>query len=235
MSVVNRKFLGRLGNQMFQYAFARAYSDKFGFELHTDPWVGEEIFQIEHPRIVEELPKVSDTLLEFGESGIEIEGYSQLSRCMIFTEDDARKWFQLKPDVLSALQEHTTPANCSHYRCGDYVAAPYPIVSKKSFELAWSQWGFDPMEFVEEHSNNILPGLPEFLPDFYRLVVAPVMFRSNSTFSWWAGVLNTGTVFSPITAGLAYNIAHDSVPFMPGNYARICDLHMVEDLCMKNR
>lgn len=236
MSVINRKFLGRFGNQLFQYAFARAYAEKYGFELHTDPWVGEEIFQIEHPRIEDELPKVPDSLLEFGEANIEIEGYSQLSRCMIFTEADARKWFQFKPEVLEALQKHTVPVNCSHYRCGDYVAAPYPIISKKAFASAWEQFGYEPMDFVEEHSGNVIAGLPEFLPDFYRLMVAPAMFRSNSTYSWWAGVLNTGgSVFSPVIKGLAYSIEHDNVPFVRGNYERICDLHMVEELCLKNQ
>ena len=235
MKVVNRKFLGRFGNQLFQYAFARAYCDKFGFELHTDPWVGEEIFQIQHPRIEDDLPRVPDTLLEFGESGIEIEGYSQLSRCMVYTEADACKWFAFRPDVEELLRENTVPTNCAHYRCGDYVAAPYPIISKEAFRRAWTAYGFADMDFVEEHSENVVPGLPEFLPDFYRLMVAPVMFRSNSTYSWWAGVLNAGQVFSPITTGLAYSIEHDMVPFVPGNYSRICDLHMVEELCLKKR
>lgn len=233
MKVVARRFIGRFGNQMFQYAFARAYADSIGATLQTEPWVGEDIFQISHQRISQELPVVSDSELVLGDADIRIEGYSQLSRCAIYTEEQARSWFVLKPWVSDLLKKHVPVGNCSHRRTGDYVAAPYPIVSVKSYQDAWRQYGFDDMPFVEEHSGNIVDGLPEFLPDFYRLCVAPVMFRANSTYSWWAGVLNTGQVFSPEVCGLPYNIEHDNVPFRRGNYARICDLHMVEDICLK--
>ena len=38
----------------------------------------------------------------------------------------------------------------------------------------------------------------DFLPDFLAMIFARNLFRGNSSLSWWAGFLNTGTVYSPV-------------------------------------
>lgn len=45
MKAVQLKFVeGRFGNQLFQYAFARALAEKYGAELQTSDWIGPQIF-----------------------------------------------------------------------------------------------------------------------------------------------------------------------------------------------
>lgn len=232
MPTITRRFLGRFGNQLFQYAFARAHAERNGCELQTDPWIGEQIFEISHPRINVSLEPVNDRHLGISRINVEITGYSQVAACsQYFTQTKLREWFKFRPEVLGKLR-HVTPENLSHRRAGDYYSAPYPVISEKSYRDAWEKWGIKPMRFVSEETALVLDGLPPFLPDFYRLTIAPILFRGNSTFSWWAGALNTGVVFSPEVVGLEYHRDHDNVQFRPDNWARICDLGMVDPICL---
>jgi len=81
--------------------------------------------------------------------------------------------------------------------------------------------------------DPFLPDTMSFLPDFYRLMNAPILFRSNSSFSYWAAVLgDNNVVFAPIIEGLEGGREHDRVPFVVGNRPRISmhdfctDLHL---------
>lgn len=215
---------------MFQYAFARAYAERYGHKLQTDPWIGELIFQLYDDRIDQNFePRNGNSLI--GEGDVEIVGYNQDQRCMIYSEEQARGWFKLRPEVAQKLSS-LAPENLSHRRVGDYRGNCYPLISEQSYRDAWQQYGYEPMLFVTEENPMLITGLPKFLPDFYRLMTAPVMFRANSTFSWWAGVLNPGKIYSPESCGLTYGIEHDHVPFIEGNYARICDLDVCTCVCL---
>ena len=89
------------------------------------------------------------------------------------------------------------------------------------------------MSFVTEESPHRVDGIPEdlsFLPDFYRLVNASVLLRANSTFSFLAGLLNTGIVLSPRIDGLVGGKEHDDVNFEVGNHCRLADLSFCSDL-----
>ena len=234
MPTITRKFMGRFGNQLFQYAFARAHAERNNCELKTDPWIGEQIFEISHSRIDVELEQVVDRDLGDARINVEIRGYSQLTKCGIYTQAQVRSWFKLKPEVEYAMRR-LMPENLSHRRVGDYTGSPYPIISEKSYRDAWERWGVKPMNFVMEENPVQYGGLPPFLPDFYRMTIAPILFRGNSSFSWWAGALSTGVVFSPKTVGLEYQREHDGVEFQPDNWARICDLNEVEPICLASK
>ena len=61
-----------------------------------------------------------------------------------------------------------------------------------------------------------------FLPDFYALMQAEVMFRAPSTFGLWAGILgNQKRVFSPDLRGKPWQgegRPKQDVPFVEGNH-----------------
>lgn len=58
----------------------------------------------------------------------------------------------------------------------------------------------------------------EFLPDFMTLYHADYIFRANSTFSFWAGLIGHGKMFSPILDFPDYGgvVGRVNVDFVPG-------------------
>ena len=72
-----------------------------------------------------------------------------------------------------------------------------------------------------------------FLPDFYRMLYATVLFRGNSSFSWLAALLSTGAIFSPVVKGLKGGMEHD-VAYVPGNWPALSDLACGSDMHVRD-
>ncbi len=49
--------VGRFGNQVFQYAFIRAYARRYGLEYQVAPWVGQHLFGHRDPVVTAVLPR----------------------------------------------------------------------------------------------------------------------------------------------------------------------------------
>ena len=230
MKTVALHNLGRFGNLLFRYSYARALCEQNGYELRTQPWVGERIFTLgdwpTRPRPT-------------GTEDIVIDEYRQAQKDMIYTRADCRRWFALKPEIEAKLAGTPYPAAaCAHFRRGDYVGSSYPLISRRAVLNSMEFFGIEPAGFVEvseEFPCNAaeMPAGLEMLPDFYRLMRAPVLFRANSSFSWWAATLGHGRVFSPLITGFAGGIEHDNVPYVEGNWPRLCELEFVTDLYLK--
>lgn len=231
MKTVALRNLGRFGNRMFRYAHARALAEQNGWMLKTERWEGEKIFTLDAEGFAFwPEPDGSEDML--------IDGYCQNQQSIIYSRADCRRWFKLKPEVEAKLIErHYYALPHAHFRRGDYAGAGYPLVSKRAVEAAMLQYGiYDPCVPVSDETPRGDPDFPgelSFLPDFYRLMRAPILFRANSSFSWWAAALGHGRVFSPIITGLTGGVEHDNVPFVEGNYPRLCELSFVTDLHLK--
>jgi hypothetical protein len=99
----------------------------------------------------------------------------------------------------------------------------YSVVSKESYIEAFKKFGYDPdkMEWTTDDwtgkwgvgkpgnkragwsypvgSNKVPDVIFDWLPDFLRLYFARTLFRGNSSFSWWAGMLSPcAKTYSPI-------------------------------------
>lgn len=244
MSVIALQFMGRWGNMLFQYAFARAYSERHNLQLQTDPWIGQKLFQIDDPPIDKSLTQKRDefSLVE-GETDFIYRSYSQQQKCLIYTREDCRRWFQWRPPVLEALCDIKFPRShkfLAHLRHGDYKGYSYPLISAASYRNAAHKFGFDAgdMVFVREEQPFSAPGFDgelSFLVDFHRLMNAHFLFRANSSFSWWAATFGHGRVFSPVMNGATGGVEND-VPFVEGNWPRFnADLHFVTDLYLKEK
>lgn len=237
--VLNLRLLGRLGNGLFQYCHARAYAEKHGHELRFGDWIGRKIFDIpNHPQIQESYAEqISELSLqpEHADKSFEWKGYAQHQDCLIYTRGQVREWLRFKKDIQQRLDDCCIPVGgvVAHRRVGDLIGYGYPVVSKKSYEVAAEQFGFDPwlMVFVTEENPIRCENFccPEFLPDFYRMMQASVLFRGNSCFSFWAAVIGDAQVFSPNIDGLEGGREHD-VKFSPGNHHRFANLAFVTDL-----
>jgi hypothetical protein len=252
MSVLVCTLQGRFGNQVMQYLFARAFADTYGLELHMDPWIGERVFAIEHPRPKGAITRrynevdfrnwrVNFEVWRLGD--VEFRGYAQSQDCMIYTKRAARHWLKLRPEIETACA-HAVLASTSekariviHQRRGDYHGYGYPTVSTRSYIRALDHFGLRSTEpecvwLSEEkpipHAGH-LPDDLSFMPDFYRMMTAPTLLRGNSSFSWLAGLLGDGLVLSPIIDGCEGGKEHDC-PFVAGNWPRFANLDFVENL-----
>lgn len=237
--VLNLCLLGRLGNTCFQFCFARAFAEKHGHELRMGDWIGRKIFDLpDYPPIQQRYTEqISELSLnpKHADYSFEWNGYAQHQDCLIYTRKQVREWLKFKPEIQQRLDDCCIPIGglVAHRRVGDLIGYGYPCVSQKSYIDAAEQYGFDSrlMEFVTEENPIVCRRLKdmEFLPDFYRMMNATVLFRGNSCFSWFAAALGNPEVFSPNIDGLEGGREHD-VKFSRGNHHRFANLAFVTDL-----
>jgi hypothetical protein len=244
MKKLNLSLQGLFGNQLFQYAFAKAYAERHGFELCCHWPQGEQVFQLNHSPAAEGLPRIpeNDLLAVAPNHDFEARGYFQQQAALIYSRRELRHWFTFRPEVLTLLDTIPQPsAYYAHRRIGDYAGYGYVVVSRPSYERAMVSHGYNPADFVflnghgyvtPEEDKSSVPGLPAelgFLRDFYCMMRARVLFRSNSSFAWWASVLGNAETFSPVIDGLEGGSERE-VDFVPGNWPRFANLSFVTDL-----
>ena len=221
MNPIYTPLIGRIGNQLFQYAKARAIAERDGRPLTTPPWVGEAIFDL--PCVSRNLPDAET-----------IEGYGQNQDSLIYTRAQVKQWFKLKLPVEQALESVPLSPIIAHRRVGDYARLGYVVVSEQSYRDAWHKFEFEPtpLEFVTEENPMRVSGLPDWLPDFYRMMRSKVLFRGNSSFSWWAATLSEARIFSPIITGKEGG-REQHCEFVSGNWPKFADLPNITDLHLK--
>ncbi len=63
MSVITMSCLGQMGrwgNQVLQYAFVRAYAERYQLEYQTSPWAGQVLFGHQDPPVTADLPRYTE-------------------------------------------------------------------------------------------------------------------------------------------------------------------------------
>lgn len=239
MSVITVSLMGRWGNQVMQYLFARAYAEKYGHEFQCDPWIGSRVFELQ------DAPVTAHGLLqrnEFeltGQGDVEIRCYAQSQAALLYTKSQAQRWLKIRAGLMAQMTGIESDGRpVAHRRVGDYAGYGYPIVSALSYYKAYvehhlgSPYLATQIDWVTEEDPLPHAPLPDdlsFLPDFVRLMRAPILLRGNSSFSWVAGLLGNGRVFSPVVDGMSGGMEHD-VQFVEGNWPRFCNLNNITDL-----
>jgi len=222
MSSISVNFLGRFGNQMFQYAVARAYAELHQASFHTKPWVGQKIFELSDQPF-KQLPEVGFDELPFGKTNITLHGHFLFDEATkILSLQKLRQWFRLQSRWQNLVDQKEIVA---HLRWGDFAqSGAYCLITKESYINACHKYNLNHnnLTWVGEDINNqvILNGELSFLPDFIVLMKAKTILRANSSFSWWAATLNIGSVYSPIVEA---RVGWNNVEFVPGNWPRIAD------------
>jgi hypothetical protein len=169
---------GRFGNQLFQYAYARALAEHLDAELHTPDWIGRELFI-----------GVDEPIMQH-KGDIDLFDYFQNPEHLeLLSRKKVREWYQFKNPPK--VQKHNLIFS---KRRGDYLthADQYPIVSDESYIKGAAKYNFD--------SNKALildKETPDFVNDFYLMMTCSTLFRANSTFSWWAATLGECEVYCP--------------------------------------
>lgn len=221
MSGVYTPLIGRFGNKMFQWAYAKALSESLGCDLVTPPWEGNHIFGIPETRA-----RRGDDM-EIGE-------YRQNQKDLIYTRQQVRQWFTIRQELIDVTEIvwSKQPEVMAHRRVGDYIGYGYPVVSAESYESAIFGRGYEAFGVVSDESPKSCAGISgnlAFIPDFISLMKAKVLFRGNSTFSWWAATLSDAEIFSPVIDDLEGGREH-FVTFVAGNHPKFCNLPSITDL-----
>jgi len=209
MNPIALNMIGGLGNRLFQYAYAKKLAETSGRELRTHPWSGQVMFEIDDPPIT-------------GGEEILPENYRQDQESLIYTREDCRRWFKFRPELVQSFNKPVEDF-VAHYRAGDYLDIGYPVISKRAIQREVMCYGYPPAVIIEESPER------NFMEDFWLMTQAEVLFRANSSFSYWAAVLGTGEVYSPVIDGLAGGI-HDKVDFVEGNHPRLANFPFTTNL-----
>lgn len=190
--------IGRLGNQMLQYAFLKKYAETNGLTLQVPERCGlREVFEIPELPLINNAPMIKQGKFEFGIKNVMVKEYFQDKRYTdCYDRDYCRQIF--KPKFPIAKSKNVV----AHQRMGDYRRHKniFCLISPKSFHRAFEKYGYDPLNvfWVREGDNR------PFIEDFASMVGAEALFRANSTFSLWAHVLadDTQKCYSPIITGV---------------------------------
>lgn len=239
MPTVTMNLIGRLGNLCFEYAYLRAYAEQNGYEVSLPPWIGERVFAGVSEAVRPDKYKPD---VDLGQD------YCQRQECLIYTRKQVKEWFAFKPDVLEKLQ----PAKCEtkailNVREGkDYVGAGMVCLSSACYVKAFRDRFTEHDDFVFESDVDNTTLLESFfgdrwasglgtssvcLPSFYRLMTAPILFRANSSFSWWSATLSDGRIFSPVIEGLQGGVPNTHCDkWVEGNWPRMSQLEGFTDL-----
>ncbi len=222
---------------MLQYLHARAYAERIGSELQTDPWWGQQVFGLKEKPISRELPKRADMDFEKwdGEGDIEITGWCLHQKCMIYSRQTVKYWLEFQPWVLAQVETVPSFEVAYHLRWGDFqTMAEFIAISIGSYEKAIRQHLPDynrlPRAICAWESirstklENMSLG---WIPDFVALMRASFLFRANSTFSFMAALLGENVkVFSPRLNGIEpLPLQFQDVPFVEGNHSAISCFH----------
>lgn len=237
----------KLGNACMSYLHARAHADRVGAELQMDPWIGERIFEVTRIPIEDRnrnLPRRTEFDLGPKDTDVEIRTYAQSQAAMIYRRDQARHYLPLKlggPPFRCTVDELNTWLDqtriVAHRRVGDYIGYGYPVVSQESILRAIEKFGLTgTLDMVTEEAprkGSLVPEDISWFPDFLTLMRAKTLLRGNSSFSWTAGLLGYGKIYSPVIEGLEGGKEH-LVDFVEGNWPRFANLPFVTNLHVKD-
>ena len=158
---------------MFQYAFARSYAERHGYELHTPPCILQRIFQIDDPPAVDNFPLMAGDhsktgygfgVLEDGAYDVELTGQRQHQEELTYTRSDAKRWFKLRPEMEELIKDVPSMEVVANLRRGDYAYAcnPFVVVSEQSYIDACDQYGIDKSKvyFLNGETHYRVPEIP---------------------------------------------------------------------------
>lgn len=224
--MIGIQLIGRLGNQLFQYAAVRSIAERNGWlftliKSKAHPWEAGALFGLGRelkffkPKFTFKETTYEETLNNIG--GIRdntlLRGYFRSEN--FFNHDKVRKWFV--PQITVGADYDNT---CFiHFRGGDYNVYPwnmYQLPRKYYYEAMDKMREIKPdIKFAvvtddekEAHERfpelEIIHGTKE--RDFTMLMSAKYLIISNSTFSWWVAWLNLSNIVIAPKGWILYNI-----------------------------
>jgi len=224
MNTIALNPIGRLGNQMFEYAFMRKYAKRHGFRLEVNNWLGRKLFghndpfPSKHYRLIIESNSINNQPISNGiwhsnppVHDVIMEGYFQYHTSFYRTEmEDFKNLFRPvekgRLDQRCQVFNNRTVIGC-HLRRGDFGFDSMHPITPSSLYLEWldSIWNTvpNPLLFLCSDEYGKVAGdftkynpitFGEVYDDFYALMNCQFLAVSNSTFSFLAAMLNSNVV-----------------------------------------
>lgn len=222
---------GRFGNQLFQYCFSRAFAESHDAVLEIpNNWVGRKIFKnINNPGISCKLKTVREDEIP-NKTDVDLFGYYQSVDCLNYLRiSKIKEWLNIKNEWLDSFKKPKDYYISCHIRKGDYLTKysdVFCIIPETSYKDFCSKRGYkdEDIIFISEEKpgcHNVFrkEGF-EFLYDFMVMMESNILIRSNSTFSFWAGVLGNSVVYSP---NVKNKVGINDVDFVDNNWESVCD------------
>ena len=209
-----------LGNQLFQYCWAREIAERKGYLLESSPILGfpitytklDGIINNDNPILTTGDTQVFDMDSIYNHNGqIIIYGYSQRYDFYIKNKENIKKWLYIEDeDIYEKPNENDLILNI---RLGDYVGLGWDLDMKYYIDIIKKETYDNVIIVCDEPENPKLSILKEmgcsikdnsnignmkFLADFVFVKNAKKCVIANSTFSWWATFLgNAETIYFP--------------------------------------
>jgi hypothetical protein len=129
---------GRLGNQLFQYAFLRATARRLGVKFYCPHWIGDEVFELNdsderalEPINIHQIYNQPSHCSGFNQDalsikdGTDITGYFQTER--YWDRDIIREWYRFRENKICRVrrkyeQIDFTKSVAIHLRFGDFAS-----------------------------------------------------------------------------------------------------------------
>lgn len=227
---------GHLGNQMFQYAFVKSMSIKHSrpFSIAPNEVFGkhyyqklfsniDECFDIKCDRKITNYPSVNERCFHFDENmfesppeqNVDFVGYWQSEKYFKHIENDLRKDFTFREDILNPCKEFVDSFRsliAVHIRRNDFLKNPnHPVQDNSYYErgiyefdddisvLVFSddvEWCRQQEMFSDDRFMISESGDAYF--DLCLMSLCDHHVTCNSTFSWWgAWLANSQNVIAP--------------------------------------
>jgi hypothetical protein len=228
--------LGRLANQMFQYAALKGIARKHDYEFCIPP---KEVFGVFDKNVkrdticiydvfnLEEINKVEITgnrvvretgfhfneqLFDGCEDNVDLLGYFQSEKYFKHIEDEIRKDFTIKTDILedckSFYNEHFVDCEVIslHVRRGDYLVNPnHPVQDVEYYKNALSHFdeNMPVLVFSDDHEwcneqelfsddRFFISQGSDPVADLCIMTLCDYHIIANSSYSWWGAWLANG-------------------------------------------
>ncbi len=202
---------GRLGNQLFQYAFLRSHARRLSVPFHCPEWIGDSIFHLgdEAERApfpegvrhlyVEPVHRTGFNLtsLEVAD-GTDVLGYFQTAR--YFDGEAVRRWFSFREERVAAVRSRFRHLDFSssaglHLRFGDFMTT-----GREDFYTPRRRYYRQALGLLARKAARAYLGSlgascqfvegNEPYEDLYLQTLCRDFICAPSTFSWWGAWLN---------------------------------------------
>lgn len=227
--MVEVRYNGRLGNQLFMYAAGRIIAEELGYGLSADPIEGfegtrDKVEGDRHHKPVQMLsprdhPRVADVVADRTPRKIVLKSYMQNYEHIGLNAEKVRRWFRL-PEGEKADPESVLV----HVRLGDFVDLGWAVSMRYYTDIIDEE--FEGRKVVVMTDDPESPHLSVFskyetsyasgdhIEQFRLMTTANNLIICPSTFSWWAAFLSKARVFAPMMRR-GY---HSFRPFRNENY-----------------
>jgi hypothetical protein len=247
--MVKVQYIGRLGNNMFQYALGRYLAEEMGYKLSAEPLPFHKTTEDVPGRSYNEPVKVLNgqlcdipaVLADKTHGSIILAGWFQQSRYYMPFLDRIRRWYSIDIDKPSQMIDIDDLDLLLSIRLGDYFLpfrwslthqfyeTAIEMAAPRKIYIATDEPGHPFLDKFKKHSPTLLVWKREQKPvmDMFSARHFKKIALSCSTFSWWSAFLSEATeIYFPIDEDGLWSMCHRAPESLTTNVITSIDLRL---------